>query len=49
MTELISENDFFDYEAKYNGKSSEITPAKIDKDLKELIHENSKTIYNKLK
>ena len=48
-TEIISENDFFDYEAKYNGKSSEITPAKIDKDLKELIHENSKTIYNKLK
>ena len=49
MTELISDNDFFDYEAKYNGKSSEITPAKIDKDLEELIHENSKTIYNNLK
>ena len=49
VTELISENDFFDYEAKYNGKSLEITPAKIDKNLEELIHENSKTIYNKLK
>ena len=49
VTELISDNDFFDYEAKYNGKSSEITPAKIDKDLEELIHENSKNIYNNLK
>jgi len=29
MTEIITENDFFDYEAKYLGKSEEITPAKI--------------------
>ena len=29
MTEIISENDFFDYEAKYEGKSKEITPARI--------------------
>ncbi|MDY7393773.1 D-alanine--D-alanine ligase [Aureibaculum sp. 2210JD6-5] len=28
-TEIISENDFFDYEAKYLGKSQEITPARI--------------------
>lgn len=28
-TEIISENDFFDYEAKYQGKSQEITPARI--------------------
>lgn len=28
-TEIISENDFFDYEAKYEGKSKEITPARI--------------------
>ncbi len=28
-TEIVSENDFFDYEAKYNGKSQEITPARI--------------------
>lgn len=29
MTEIVSENDFFDYEAKYEGKSQEITPARI--------------------
>ncbi len=30
ITEIISENDFFDYSAKYEGKSEEITPAKLD-------------------
>jgi len=29
ITEIVSENDFFDYEAKYLGKSQEITPARI--------------------
>jgi len=29
ITEIVSENDFFDYEAKYQGKSQEITPARI--------------------
>lgn len=29
VTEIVSENDFFDYEAKYLGKSDEITPARI--------------------
>lgn len=29
VTEIISENDFFDFEAKYMGKSKEITPARI--------------------
>jgi len=32
ITEIISENDFFDYEAKYEGKSSEVTPARISKE-----------------
>jgi len=31
ITEIVSENDFFDYEAKYLGKSQEITPARISK------------------
>ncbi|NIJ44765.1 D-alanine-D-alanine ligase [Wenyingzhuangia heitensis] len=36
-TEIVSENDFFDYEAKYEGKSQEITPARItDTQLKNL-------------
>ncbi|TMM56078.1 D-alanine--D-alanine ligase [Maribacter algarum] len=31
ITEIVTYNDFFDYEAKYEGKSTEITPARISK------------------
>jgi D-alanine-D-alanine ligase len=34
ITEIVSENDFFDYEAKYQGKSQEITPARISDEIK---------------
>ncbi|HEX8577418.1 MAG TPA: D-alanine--D-alanine ligase [Flavobacterium sp.] len=37
MTEIVSENDFFDYEAKYLGKSQEITPARISDELTEKV------------
>ena len=30
ITEIITSNDFFDYQAKYEGKSKEITPAKLE-------------------
>ncbi len=44
ITELVSKNDFFDYSAKYEGKSEEITPAKLDdKNLKKLIDLSIKT------
>lgn len=33
ITEIVSENDFFDYEAKYLGKSQEITPARISPEM----------------
>jgi len=29
VTEIISENEFYDYEAKYKGKSNEVTPAEL--------------------
>ena len=32
ITEIVSENEFFDYQAKYEGKSEEITPARISKE-----------------
>ncbi len=42
ITEIISENEFFDYEAKYKGQSNEVTPAKIstalEKDIKDLTY-----------
>jgi len=49
ITELISENDFFDYNAKYNGQSQEITPAKISEVQRKNISEMAIKIYSKLR
>ena len=49
ITEIVSENDFFDYEAKYEGKSSEITPARISDEEKAKIEDVAKRIYTILK
>lgn len=49
ITEIVSENDFFDYEAKYLGKSQEITPARIPEDYKEKVENEAKKIYEILK
>ncbi len=49
MTEIVSENDFFDYEAKYEGKSSEITPARISEEEKVKVEDVAKRIYTILK
>ncbi len=45
VTEIISKNEFFDYEAKYTrGKSDEITPADLPEDLKEKVQQLSSQI-----
>lgn len=49
MTEIVSENDFFDYEAKYLGKSQEITPARIAPELTEKVNAIAKKAYEVLK
>lgn len=49
ITELVSENDFFDYEAKYEGKSSEITPARISEEERMKVEDIAKRIYTILK
>jgi len=48
MTEIVSENDFFDFEAKYLGKSQEITPARISKEEEQKLHDVAIKIYIKL-
>ncbi len=48
LTEIASDNEFFDYEAKYLGKSQEITPARISDELKEKIQIQAKYIYDLL-
>ncbi|MBL4706253.1 MAG: D-alanine--D-alanine ligase [Flavobacteriales bacterium] len=48
VTEIVTTNDFFDYKAKYNGESEEITPARISDELTKSIKSTSKDIYQKL-
>jgi len=45
ITEVISKKDFFDYEAKYEGASTEVTPAKIDDVIADKIREAAAKIY----
>lgn len=49
ITEIVSENDFFDYEAKYEGKSQEITPARISTKQLAKVTAVSRKIYDILK
>ena len=49
ITEIITSNDFFDYEAKYEGKAEEITPANITDELESELRLLSQKIYNLLK
>jgi D-alanine-D-alanine ligase len=48
VIEIITENEFFDYEAKYNGHSREVCPAQIPDSLRDEIQEVSKKIYSHL-
>jgi D-alanine-D-alanine ligase len=49
ITEIVSENDFFDYEAKYEGKSQEITPARISSAEREKVEKTAVLVYEVLK
>lgn len=48
ITEIVSENDFFDYAAKYEGKSQEITPARISEENAQNVSAKAKQIYEVL-
>ena len=48
VIEIITENEFFDYEAKYQGHSREVCPAQIPDALRDEIQEVSKKIYSHL-
>lgn len=49
ITEIVSENDFFDYEAKYLGKSQEITPARISDEMTQKVGNVAKRAYEILR
>lgn len=49
ITEIVSNNDFFDYKAKYLGESQEITPARLTKEQEEKVNTVAKKVYEVLK
>ena len=49
ITEIVSENDFFDYQAKYLGQSQEITPARLTEEQEEKVNTVAKKVYEVLK
>ena len=44
--EVVTNNEFFDFDAKYNGQVDEITPARISTELTELIQRETSRIYD---
>lgn len=46
VTEVVSENEFFDYDAKYKGQVQEITPARISAELTERVQKLTSAIYD---
>ena len=48
ITEIVCETEFFNYEAKYLGKSDEITPARISEQEAEKVRQEVKKIYETL-
>ena len=45
IIEIVTENDYFDYDAKYNGHSQEICPAPVDESVSAHVQEVTKKIY----
>lgn len=48
ITEIVSENDFFDFQAKYEGKAREITPARLTEVQEFKVRKAAKTAYEAL-
>jgi D-alanine-D-alanine ligase len=48
ITEILSQNSFFDYEAKYLGKSEEVTPTNLSEEIKNRVEETAKKVYEAL-
>ncbi len=46
ITEVVTSNEFFDYDAKYNGQVEEITPARLSEDLTLKIQRETSRIYD---
>ena len=45
-TEVVTDNEFFDYDAKYNGQVEEITPARLNPDTAEKVAKETSRVYD---
>ncbi len=45
ITEVVTDNEFFDYDAKYNGQVDEITPARVSKEITKTVQQTTEKIY----
>ena len=45
-TEVVTKNEFFDYDAKYNGQVEEITPARLSQDVADRVAKITSHIYD---
>ena len=48
ITEVVTQNEFFDYDAKYNGQVQEITPARISEEVADRARQLTSAIYDLL-
>jgi D-alanine-D-alanine ligase len=47
LTEVVSSNEFFDYEAKYTpGKAQEITPARVSDAIRDKVYAEARKVYS---
>jgi D-alanine-D-alanine ligase len=46
ITEVVTHNEYFDYDAKYNGQVDEITPARIPNELRDRVQMLTSAIYD---
>ena len=46
ITEVVTNNEFFDYDAKYNGQVDEITPARIPDEVRDAVQAMTLKIYD---
>jgi D-alanine-D-alanine ligase len=45
FTEVMTQNEFFDYQAKYEGKSTEVTPAECPEEMAKQIRDTAARVY----
>ncbi|MCR5245662.1 MAG: D-alanine--D-alanine ligase [Bacteroidales bacterium] len=48
IIEIVTENEYFDYDAKYNGQSREVCPADVPEEISSLVQDTTRKIYSSL-